>query len=281
MTELWYYKQYNNLIAKCQEMEKEGYPEGMYTEVHHILPKCQGGTNDKCNLVKMPVKYHIFAHIFLMKAFPHDKNLVYAVHMMISGINNKFERESRKTNRSINKLYSLVREEYSKVLKSKTLSEETRKKISNSKKGKSLNISEEAKEKRKSFLGRKHTEETKKKMSLSSKHKGPKGIPLSEDHKRKISESQKGKIISDKTREKMKLAWKNRAKIGVSEETRKKLSISNSKSNNPNSKKVIDPNGIIYGTLQEISEKYGVDRSTMRKWIKNHPEKGFRFYTEE
>lgn len=281
MTELWYYKQYNNLIAKCQEMEKEGYPEGMYTEVHHILPKCQGGTNNKCNLVRMPAKYHIFAHIFLMKAFPNNKNLVYAVHMMISGINNRFEREGRKTNRPINKLYSLVREEYSKVLKSKTLSEETKKKISNSKKGKPQNISEEGRERKKSFLGRKHTEETKKKISLSSKHKGPKGIPLSEDHKRKISESQKGKVISDKTREKLRLAWKNRARIGVSEETRKKLSTANSKSNNPNSKKVVDPNGIIYGTLQEISEKYGVDRSTMRKWIKNHPEKGFRFYIEE
>lgn len=37
MTELWYYKQYNKLIDKCIQMESEGYPEDVYTEVHHIL----------------------------------------------------------------------------------------------------------------------------------------------------------------------------------------------------------------------------------------------------
>lgn len=55
MTELWYYKQYNKLIDKCIQMESEGYPEDVYTEVHHILPKCMGGTNKKNNLVRMPI----------------------------------------------------------------------------------------------------------------------------------------------------------------------------------------------------------------------------------
>ena len=55
--QLWYYKTYNQLIDKCIQMESEGYPEDMYTEVHHILPKCMGGTNDESNLVRMPVRY--------------------------------------------------------------------------------------------------------------------------------------------------------------------------------------------------------------------------------
>lgn len=80
MTELWYYKQYNKLIDKCIQMESEGYPEDVYTEVHHILPKCIGGTNKKNNLVRMPIRYHIFAHIFLMKAFS-DKIVNY--HMQL------------------------------------------------------------------------------------------------------------------------------------------------------------------------------------------------------
>lgn len=36
MTELWYYKQYNNLIDKCIQMESEGYSEDVYTEVFTI-----------------------------------------------------------------------------------------------------------------------------------------------------------------------------------------------------------------------------------------------------
>lgn len=43
--QLWYYKTYNQLIDKCIQLESDGYPEDMYTEVHHILPKCMGGTN--------------------------------------------------------------------------------------------------------------------------------------------------------------------------------------------------------------------------------------------
>ncbi len=50
--QLWYYKTYNQLIDKCIQMESEGYPEDMYTEVHHILPKCMGGTDSRKNLIK-------------------------------------------------------------------------------------------------------------------------------------------------------------------------------------------------------------------------------------
>lgn len=82
---LWYYKTYNQLIDKCIQMDKEGYPEDMYTEVHHILPRCQGGTNDECNLVRMPVRYHIIAHMLLACAFPDERGLVFAVIVMFIG----------------------------------------------------------------------------------------------------------------------------------------------------------------------------------------------------
>lgn len=114
MTELWYYKQYNNLIAKCQEMEKDGYPEGMYTEVHHILPKCQGGTDEKCNLVRMPARYHIFAHIFLMKAFPDNSSLTYAANMMFSTNGNSLENRLAVVKKFSSILIAEVRAEVSK-----------------------------------------------------------------------------------------------------------------------------------------------------------------------
>lgn len=45
----------------------------------------------------------------------------------------------------------------------------------------------------------------------------------------------------------------------------------------PASKKVIDKNGKIYDCLLDAAKENNVDRHTLSKWIKNKPEKGFRF----
>ena len=60
--------------------------------------------------------------------------------------------------------------------------------------------------------GRKHTEESKRKMSLS--RTGEKnwwtGVSHSEEHNRKISESEKGKVVSEETKKKISLAHKGK-----------------------------------------------------------------------
>ena len=78
------------------------------------------------------------------------------------------------------------------------------------------------------MFGKKHSEETKKKLSDSHKGKPSpnKGKPMSEEQKKKISESKKN--ISDETRKKMSESHKgkpapNKGKP-MSEETKKKLS---------------------------------------------------------
>lgn len=70
------------------------------------------------------------------------------------------------------------------------------------------------------WIGRKHSAETKEKMSLQRK-----GRTHSDETKRKISEGNKGRIVivSQETRQKLSLLAKNRPQ---SEETRKKRSIS-------------------------------------------------------
>ena len=84
------------------------------------------------------------------------------------------------------------------------LSEEARRKISKSKKGKKR--SEETRRKMsESLKGKKHSEETCKKMSES--HKGKK---RSEETRRKISESLKGKKRSEETRRKISESQKLR-----------------------------------------------------------------------
>jgi hypothetical protein len=108
----------------------------------------------------------------------------------------------------------------SKKLISKALvgikrSEETKKKISNSRKGKSSRL-----------IGWHHSDDAKKKMSDARKGKsnGREGTHLSEETRKKISLSCKGKIRSEEYRKKMSEIKKGHP---TSDETKKKLSISN------------------------------------------------------
>ena len=114
---LWYYKTYNQLIDKCIQMEKDGYPEDMYTEVHHILPKCQGGTDEKCNLVRMPVRYHIMAHLLLAKAFPNEPKIIYAIGIMLIGNKHTKFRKEILNEKFSTRTISWIREESSKFKK--------------------------------------------------------------------------------------------------------------------------------------------------------------------
>lgn len=123
--------------------------------------------------------------------------------------------------------------------KGKHLTEEHRKKISNSTKGENHSFfgkhhSEETKQKlREANLNKEVSEETRKKLSLaSSGEKNPNyGKKHSEATKAKISLTHKGKIISEESKRKMSLAAKGRI---FTEEHKRKLSIALSSTNNPN-----------------------------------------------
>ena len=78
-------------------------------------------------------------------------------------------------------------------------SEEHKKKLSEALKGKAGN--------KKGFH---HSEETKKKISEA--RKGRSGHPMSEENKKKLLEINKGKVISEETRQKMKLSAQRRSR---------------------------------------------------------------------
>jgi hypothetical protein len=94
-----YLKHYNSLINRSKNRIIEDY-----TECHHILPRCMGGTDDPNNLVNLTPEEHYLAHQLLIKIYPENKQLAYAANMMC-------------TNRPNNKLYGWLRRRMSENMK--------------------------------------------------------------------------------------------------------------------------------------------------------------------
>ena len=150
----------------------------------------------------------------------------------------------------------------------------------------------------------KHSEESKKKMSearkgkhLSKEHKNKmseahKGKRHSEEHKNKIREAHKGKRHSEETRNKMSEAntGENNYWYGkhLSKEHKNKIGEAKKGEKHPKAKKVYC-NGVIFQTAKECSEYYNVNYGTMKFWlqgkVKKIPsefiEKGLRYATQD
>lgn len=69
--------------AKHRGLDKTKYDN--YHEIHHIIPKCMGGSNDKDNLVMLTAKEHFVCHLLLEKMYPQEKGLKLAAYKLIHG----------------------------------------------------------------------------------------------------------------------------------------------------------------------------------------------------
>ncbi len=92
-----YKKIYDSLITKAQNRTLE-----TYTEIHHIVPRCMGGTDDASNLVKLTPEEHYLSHQLLVKMNPKNHSLVKAASMMIP-------------NRPSNKMYGWLRRRFAEA----------------------------------------------------------------------------------------------------------------------------------------------------------------------
>lgn len=99
-----YTKHYEALIERARNRILEGYSEN-----HHIIPRCLGGTDDKDNLVRLTPEEHYVAHQLLVKMHPHEKGLIWAAHRMTS--------HSNTGERSRNKLYGWLKKRNQKIAK--------------------------------------------------------------------------------------------------------------------------------------------------------------------
>jgi hypothetical protein len=72
-----YQKHYDLLMTRAK-----GRNIGSYTEKHHIIPKCMGGTNDPSNIVSLTPEEHYVAHQLLTKIYPKNHSLKKAAWIM-------------------------------------------------------------------------------------------------------------------------------------------------------------------------------------------------------
>lgn len=162
-----YQKIYQNLIEKRQYNPVEGYSES-----HHIIPRCIGGSDNYENLIYLSAREHFIAHVLLVKIYK-NKKLLYAANMM-----SNFKKYNSKQ-------YSWLKELHFNT----PVSEETKKKISEGNKGKKVSeetkikISIKAKERlskseNNPMYGKKHSEETKEKFRLREQRKREKKLLL-------------------------------------------------------------------------------------------------------
>ena len=64
---------YVNLINKCLDRSLNKEQPFKY-EIHHIIPKSFGGSNSTKNLVKLDLKEHFLAHLYLSEAYKNTKH---------------------------------------------------------------------------------------------------------------------------------------------------------------------------------------------------------------
>lgn len=77
---------YSRLVVSRQSLGRQKLPKShedyVRLETHHILPKCQGGSNELSNLVLLTVREHFIAHLLLTASYPDSVGLAYAAHKM-------------------------------------------------------------------------------------------------------------------------------------------------------------------------------------------------------
>ena len=185
-------------------------PLDIYTEGHHIIPRCMGGT-DEDGIVYLTPEEHYVAHQLLIKIHPNHYGLVYAAGMMC------VDKSGHRIN---NKCFGWLKRRLSESRKGNKHSEESKRKMSNAKRGRKCPP---------------RSEEYRRKMSDAQKRignrppsgKGITGRKFTEEHKRKLSELKKGIVRSEETKRKISEAAKgNKGRVGqkLTEEHKRKIS---------------------------------------------------------
>lgn len=236
-----------------------------YHERHHIVPRCMDGSDDEENLIDLYAREHFEAHKLLAQEHPENDSLVYGWWMMAHIDDREITLEEYEDARiKFAELASLRMKgenhpNYGKPAwnrgvplpnKGKHWSEETRKKMSESKKGKYDGENNPMYRVPSPNKGKHMSVNTRKRMSESAKarYKDP-------EERKKTSEAQKKRFQNPEEREKV------------------------TRENNPRARKVIRLFDLkIYGCIIDAAQDNNLCVGTIRSRCRMHED--FMFYDE-
>ncbi len=184
-----YQKIYNQIVERAKNRTLEGYKEK-----HHVIPKCLGGSNEKFNIVELTAREHFICHWLLYNIYPNNKKITFSFWMMSKMSTKKQDRSYTPSSRIIEHLRKEKNRILSESKKGKPLSEKNIKSIrewhKNNTEIKKVRHSEETKRKiGLSNKGKIRSEETRLVYSLT--RKGRK-LTLTDDERLRRSQRQKG-----------------------------------------------------------------------------------------
>lgn len=259
----------NRYIKFISHLQDQLFDVDQYTENHHILPRSlyPEYKKEKWNIITLTARQHFIAHWMLANIF--GGKMWTAIHMMVN-----CDENGKRDYKIFSRLYEKARKEFSEGLSEnwsgeknpmfksgrfgklnpmygKNHSEETRRKISETKKRKfeedpdlRLKYSGE----NNAMYGKKHTDEFKKNMSDRQT-----GVSRSEETRRKISESQKGRVFSDEHKRNLSESLRNSDKLKGKKPPSQSKNLSAKKKG---SKRVYRKDGSFFVSLKENLYKY-------------------------
>lgn len=145
---------YQNYIERVSQTRENQKDVTQYQELHHIIPRCAGGTDAPENLIWLYPQEHYYVHKMLALENPSDKGLQYSWWMMSHQKHRYVTQEE----------YAEVRQRFSSIHSNREVSQETRKKLSDLHRGKHLGDQHWN-------YGKHRSQETKDKISQNRKGK--------------------------------------------------------------------------------------------------------------
>jgi len=168
-----YHAHYERLVNRARSRSLVGY-----SERHHVIPRCMGGTDVSENVVRLTAEEHFVAHKLLVLMHPGNHRLLWAASAMTNGTRTQSARRG-------NKLYGWLRREFSEVMRARStgriMSPEAVEKMAAAHRG---------------VRRAPHIAATKAKMSAASK-----GKPKSMEHRKSMSAQRVGRKAAQRTPE--------------------------------------------------------------------------------
>ena len=197
-----YKKIYDQLVEKCRVRGLDKSALEGYYEKHHIIPRCMGGSDEVENFVLFTPREHVVAHKLLWKAFPDNYSLMWAYTRTVDAHKGKGVLSSREVEKA-----KIAKAHY---MSNREVSPETREKIRNTLLGRKVprDVVEKTRAKN---IGKKRTKETSEKLSKRRKEIIAEGWTMPEEARKKIGDAFRGKNISEE--HKRKISEFNKGKV--------------------------------------------------------------------